>query len=335
MLSRGRSRISEAVRIKGAPRKFSSVARVYQVDRVASRIEKRANRQIECTRQNAAGTPPRDMNSDLRPEESLTLRVVIEIPRGCGACCWISRGPGDAYRPLLRRKWSQPTSGRLKYTRPTVRWFNPGAVINKNARSRPRGVGVGRFLQIDVILVSFDLAAVRDLTEAERGPRGGGSGSRRRRSLSTLGSRSGSRFMATSTAASATGASRSGAAAGGACATAAAMTVEQAEATTMAAAAAVATGATTVATGAAAALGVAAAATMMTPTGRRLVVNAHQGDANHREENRDAEQESTIHSKFLQKTVTEKTLEDSLPPCQLPTTPPSDKAADRPGGCVL
>jgi hypothetical protein len=79
------------------------------------------------------------------------------------------------------------------------------------------------------------------------------------------------------------------------------MTVEQAKATTMAAAAAVATGATTVATGAAAAIGVAAAATMMTPTGRRLVVNAHQGDANHREENRDAEQESTIHSKFLQK----------------------------------
>jgi hypothetical protein len=43
-----------------------------------------------------------------------------------------------------------------------------------------------------------------------------------------------------------------------------------------------------------------AGAAIAAVTGHNLVFTAHQGDADHREEDRDAKQQCTIHPKFLQ-----------------------------------
>jgi hypothetical protein len=81
-------------------------------------------------------------------------------------------------------------------------------------------------------------------------------------------------------------------------ATAALPVLEQAVATTTEQAVASATFATALATSTAG-FGMATIAAT-TATGNRLALTAQQGDADHREENRDAEHYSSIHSKFLQ-----------------------------------
>ncbi len=65
--------------------------------------------------------------------------------------------------------------------------------------------------------------------------------------------------------------------------------------------------ATAIATDAAAAAAAATAAV----TSESLGIAPDQGDANHREEDRDAEQESTIHPKILQQTGTYRKIEQT------------------------
>jgi hypothetical protein len=57
-------------------------------------------------------------------------------------------------------------------------------------------------------------------------------------------------------------------------------------------------------------------------TGQSLGIAPDQGDADHREKNRDAEQQSTIHPRFLQQTGTYRKLEQTGRPSR--TIPPPD-----------
>jgi hypothetical protein len=75
-----------------------------------------------------------------------------------------------------------------------------------------------------------------------------------------------------------------------------------AAAMTLAAAAAMATEQTAAATIAAAATTIAAAATIAEQAGDGLLFTAHQGDADDREENRDAKHNKTIHPRSSKKT---------------------------------
>jgi hypothetical protein len=76
------------------------------------------------------------------------------------------------------------------------------------------------------------------------------------------------------------------------------MTMEQPEAAAMAMAATASRSATATA--------IAGITTMMMATSHGLVLTADQGDAHHRKKDRDAEQQGSIHSKFLQKRVPKK-----------------------------
>jgi hypothetical protein len=132
---------------------------------------------------------------------------------------------------------------------------------------------------------------------------GGGRRGGHRRRGGSLGRRSGSSSAAGATAASRSGmaatASRSGMAAAAASSAARTHAGEQAAAAPlgMAAAAIAAASTTAIATASSVAIAAVAATTAVTSLG--LVVGAHEGDADDREEDRDAKEHCTIHTRVL------------------------------------
>lgn len=154
------------------------------------------------------------------------------------------------------------------------------------------------------------LAAEADLTETEGGALEGGSGRGRRSRLVSSGGLGSVMSAATAVASAVAGVATAAAAVAAVAAMAAAVAAmeQTAAARTAVATMEQAVAATTVAAIASAAVTTVAAAvagarttvaTMTAQTGRSLAVRAQEGNADHREKDRDAESQCTIHSKIL------------------------------------